>query len=98
MLIVGNFLKATANVLMWVLWTYMWIIVARAVISWVGPDPHNPIVQFLNRVTEPVLSRVRRLLPIPGDFDFSPVVVILGLLFLQWFLVDSLRELAWRLR
>ena len=98
MFIVGNLLGALADLLNWALWAYMWILVARAVISWVSPDPYNPIVQFLVRSTEPVLRPVRRLLPLPGGIDFSPLVVILGLLFLQRFLVRSLIQLAWRLQ
>lgn len=98
MFILGNFLRALASLLNWALWAYMWILVARAVISWVSPDPYNPIVQFLVRSTEPVLRPVRRLLPLPGGIDFSPLVVILGLVFLQQFLVPSLLQLAWRLQ
>ena len=98
MFLLGNLIRAIAVILNWMLWIYMWLLVARAVITWVGPDPYNPIVQFLNRVTEPVLRRVRPLVPIPGQFDFSPLVVILGLVFLQLFVVRSLEELAWRLR
>jgi YggT family protein len=98
MFILGNLLGALADLLNWALWAYMWILVARAVISWVSPDPYNPIVQFLVRSTEPVLRPVRRLLPLPGGIDFSPLVVILGLLFLQRFLVRSLIQLAWRLQ
>jgi len=98
MFLLGNLIRAIAVILNWILWTYMWILVAQAVITWVGSDPYNPIVQFLNRVTEPVLRRVRRLVPIPGQFDFSPLVVILGLVFLQLFVVRSLEELAWKLR
>jgi len=98
MFILGNLLGALADLLNWALWAYMWILVARAVISWVSPDPYNPIVQFLVRSTEPVLRPVRRLLPLPGGIDFSPLVVILGLVFLQQFLVPSLLQLAWRLQ
>lgn len=98
MFILGNLLGALADLLNWALWAYMWILVARAVISWVSPDPYNPIVQFLVRSTEPVLRPVRRLLPLPGGIDFSPLVVILGVLFLQRFLVRSLLQLAWRLQ
>ena len=98
MFIVGNLLRAVAGLLNWALWAYMWILVARAVISWVSPDPYNPIVQFLVRSTEPVLRPVRRLLPLAGGIDFSPLVVILGLVFLQQFLVPSLLQLAWRLQ
>ena len=98
MFILGNLLRAVAGLLNWALWAYMWILVARAVISWVSPDPYNPIVQFLVRSTEPVLRPVRRLLPLAGGIDFSPLVVILGLVFLQQFLVPSLLQLAWRLQ
>jgi len=79
MFVVANFLDATATVLDVVLWLYMWIVIARAVISWVNPDPYNPIVRTLYAVTEPVLSRLRRKLPLfAGSIDFSPIVVILG--------------------
>ena len=98
MFILANFLRALADITNWALWAYIWILVARAVISWVSPDPYNPIVQFLVRSTEPVLRPVRRLLPFPGGIDFSPLVVILGLVFLQNFLVPSLHQLAWRLQ
>lgn len=63
-----------------------------------GPDPYNPIVKFLNRLTEPVLRRARRILPTSGQLDFSPLVVILGLVFLLWFLVPSLEQIAAKLR
>jgi YggT family protein len=99
MFIVGNFMEAVAHILATVLRLYMWLIIIRALISWVHPDPRNPIVQFLIRVTEPVLAPVRRYLPTGGSgIDFSPMVVILAIYFLQGFLVASLRELAWTLR
>ena len=98
MFIVGNFLNAIAKTLNWILWGYMWILIAHAVLSWVGPDPYNPIVQFLNRLTEPVLRRVRRLVPIPGQFDLAPLVAIVGVFFLIMFLVPTLQQLAWSLR
>ena len=61
---------------------YMWIIIARAVVSWVNPDPFNPIIRFLNAVTEPVLYQIRRRLPINfGGIDFSPIIVILAIIF-----------------
>jgi YggT family protein len=73
----------------------MWIIIGRAVISWVNPDPYNPIVRFLHSVTEPVLYPIRRWLPINlGGIDFSPILVILAIIFLQSFLVQSLADLA----
>ena len=91
MFIIGNFLKAVAVVLNYVLHFYMWIVVARAVLSWVNPDPYNPIVRFIHNVTEPVLYRIRTKIPVDfGGIDFSPIIVILGIIFLQNFVVSSL--------
>lgn len=99
MFIVGNFMEAVAHVLATVLRLYSWLIIIRALVSWVHPDPRNPLVQFLIRATEPVLAPIRRRLPTWGTgIDFSPMVVILAIYFLQGFLVASLRELAWTLR
>jgi len=95
MFVLSNLLLAVAQVLQVVLTLYLWIVIARAVISWVNPDPYNPIVRFLYSATEPVLSRLRRSLPLfAGGIDFSPIVVLLLILFLQAFLVGSLRDLA----
>ncbi len=95
MFIIGNFLKAVAVVLNYVLHFYMWIVVARAVLSWVNPDPYNPIVRFIHNVTEPVLYRIRTKLPVNfGGIDFSPIIVILGIIFLQNFVVSSLLRLS----
>ncbi len=95
----ANLLNAIAVVLDVVLTSYMWVIVARAVISWVNPDPYNPIVQFLYRVTEPVLRPIRRRLSFGNiGIDFSPFIVILAILFLQYFLVASLKEAAIKIK
>lgn len=68
----------------WVLGAYMWIIIAAAVITWVRPDPNNPIVRFLFAVTEPVLWRIRRIIPTSfGGFDVAPVLLILAIIFIQ---------------
>ncbi|MBW2618609.1 MAG: YggT family protein [Deltaproteobacteria bacterium] len=89
------FLEAVAGVLNFALTIYMYIVIARAVISWVNPDPRNFIVQFLYRVTEPVLYWVRRKLPIKlGGLDFSPIIVILAIWFAKAFIVKSLYALA----
>ncbi len=99
MFILSNFLAAIAQALNLVLWLYMWIVIARALISWVNPDPGNPIVRFLYNATEPLLYRVRRLLPyFAGGIDFSPLVVIIAIYFLQQFLVQSLYDMANSLR
>ena len=98
MFIIGNFLAAIAKILDIALTLYMWIIIARAVVSWVNPDPHNPIIRFLHAVTEPVLYQVRRRLPISyGGIDFSPILVLLIIVFIQRFLVTSLAEMAMRM-
>ena len=95
MFVLGNLLVALASVIGLVLNLYMWIIIARAVISWVNPDPYNPIVRFLYSITDPVLLAIRRRLPLSfGGIDFSPILVILAIIFLQRFLVASLYDLA----
>ncbi len=95
MYVISNFLVAIAKILNIGLSLYMWIVIGRAIISWVNPDPYNPIVKFLNAVTEPVLSPIRRKIPINlGGIDFSPILVILAIIFLQSFLVKTLMQLA----
>jgi YggT family protein len=95
MFIVANFLLAVAKILNIALTLYMFIVIARAVISWVNPDPYNAIVRFLYATTEPVLYSIRRRLPISfGGFDFSPIIVILAIYFIQQFLVNSLIQIA----
>ena len=99
MYVIGNLLDAVAIVLGMVFQLYMWLIIARAILSWVNPDPHNPIVQFLYRVTEPVLYWVRKRVPlVAGGIDLSPLIVIFVIFFLQSFLVKTLRQLASQLQ
>lgn len=95
MFVVNNFMMAIAQLIDFLLTAYMWIIIGRAVISWVNADPHNPIVRFLYEATEPLLSRIRRLLPMSmGGIDFSPMILIMAIMFLQSFLVPTLKQLA----
>jgi YggT family protein len=95
MFVLGNFLGAIAEVLNIVLTIYMWIVIISALISWVNPDPYNPIVRFLFSVTEPVFATVRRVLPFPYmGIDFSPLIVLLVIIFFQQFLVGTLRQVA----
>lgn len=96
MFVFSNLLNAVAYVIEIILNIYMWIIIARALISWVNPDPYNPIVNFLSRATEPVLSRVRRILPNLGGLDLSPLIVILIIYFLKEFVVRSIYMLSYR--
>jgi len=98
MFVLANFLIGIAKILNIGLTIYMWIIIGRAIISWVNPDPYNTIVRFLYNVTEPVLYNIRRRLPVNfGGFDFSPIIVILAIIFFQTFVVDSLLQFAVRL-
>jgi YggT family protein len=97
MFVYTNFLNAVAYVIEMVLNIYMWIIIARALISWVNPDPYNPIVSFLYRATEPVLYRIRRVMPDLGGLDLSPLIVILIIYFLKEFVVRSLYMLSFKM-
>ena len=91
----NNFLFAIARLLDIALNAYMWIIIVRAVLSWVSPDPYNPIVRFITNITEPVLYQVRRRLPVSfGGMDLSPLIVLLAITFLQYFVVNSLYQFA----
>jgi YggT family protein len=95
MFVLRHLIEAVAYILDLGLSLYMWIIIARAILSWVNPDPYNPIVRFLYNVTEPVLGWVRRRVPlIYGGLDLSPLIVLLAIVFLQRFLVASLMDLA----
>jgi YggT family protein len=94
MFVVSNFILTIARLLEVLLEVYFWIIIVRALLSWVNPDRYNPIVRFLYQVTEPVLRPIRRRLSMQMGLDLSPLIVILVIKVLQWFLVDSLRDLA----
>ena len=95
MYIIGYFLMAVAKVLDIVLIAMMWIVIIRAVLSWVNPDPFNPIVRFINNVTEPLLHPIRTRLPVNyGGIDFSPMLVFIAVIFLRTFLVNSLSRIA----
>lgn len=99
MFVIGNFIAAVARIVDIGLTIYMWIIVIRAVLSWVNPDPYNPIVRLLYQVTEPVMALVRRWIPLRGmGIDFSPMIILLAIVFLQRFLVPSLVQLAYSFR
>ena len=99
MFIISNLLKAIAVILDTVLTLYFWLVIISAVLSWVRPDPYNPIVRFIYGLTEPVFYKIRRWLPfvVIGGIDLSPIVVLLIIQFLKIFLVNSLGELSVRL-
>jgi YggT family protein len=98
-IVLRQFTLAVATILNSLLTLYFWILLAAAVLSWVNPDPNNPIVRFLRAVTDPVLYRVRRAMPFVyfSGIDFSPLVVMLGIQFVKMVVVQSLYELALRI-
>ena len=98
MFMLGNFIMAIAKLINFVLGAYIWVVIARAVISWVNPDPYNPIVRFLRQVTDPLLMHIRRYVPIMGGLDLGPMILILIIVFLQSFLVPTLQQLAMHLQ
>jgi YggT family protein len=99
MFVVENFILALAKIIDLALNIYMWMIIGRALISWVNPDPYNPIVTFLYRATEPVMAPIRRLIPIRGlGIDISPIVVIMIIYFLQAFLVKTMMQMTGYIR
>ena len=100
MFVIGNFAHAIATIFGKVLWLYSLVVMASVLISWVSPDPFNPIVQFLRSVTEPVFAWVRRRLPfaVVGMLDLSPLIVLVAIQLLQMVVVRSLFDFALRLR
>lgn len=90
MFVLGNFIIAIAQVLNIALTIFLWIVIIRAFISWVNPDPYNPVVQFLHRATDPFLIPISRALPPMGGLDLSPIILILIIYFMQWFVVRTL--------
>jgi YggT family protein len=99
MFVFGNLIITIAEILNYLLEIYFWIIIIAALLSWVSPDPYNPIVRFLYRITEPTLRPIRRLIGNRlGPIDISPLVVILVITFIQKFLIVSLIDIGYRLK
>jgi YggT family protein len=98
MLVLSNLVLALAKLIYIAVEVYFWIIIARALVSWVNPDPYNPIVRFLHRATEPVLRPIRQRLPVTMNLDLSPLVVLLALKIVEWVVVESLRDFAISIR
>ena len=100
MFVLGNLVEAIAVIASKVLWLYSFVIMIAVLISWVSPDPFNPIVRILRSVTEPLFDWIRRRLPFTmvGVLDLSPMVAFFGIFFLRMFLVQTLLDLSLRLR
>lgn len=96
MFVFANLLQALATILDTLLWLYFWLIIVSAILSWVSPDPFNPIVRVIRSLTEPVFHKVREWIPFAniGGIDLSPIVILLGIEFLRIFLVQTLRQLS----
>ena len=94
MFLFSNLISATAKIIDIVLVIYMWVVIIRAFLSWVNPDPYKQIVQIIYRLTEPVLMPIRFRLPDLGGLDLSTIVVLLGIIFLRSFIVPSLYEIS----
>ena len=100
MFIIANFVSAVARVADIAVNIFIWLIVIRAIVSWISVDPFNPIVQFLHKSTDPVLVPIRKLLPfsLKWSVDITPVIAVLALIFAQSFVIGSLYDIATRLR
>lgn len=98
MFILSNLVGALAQLLSACFTIYTWILIIRVLITWVNPDPFNPVVQFLIKATDPVLEPLRKVIPPIGPLDISPVVALLVLQALQHFLVRTLFDISFRLR
>jgi len=95
MFLLSNFIAAVANILDVVLTILYWLILIRAILSWVNPDPSNPIVRFLNKSTDPILEPIRRIVPFwKMGIDISPIIAFLAILFLRAFAVRTLLDIA----
>ena len=99
MFVLANLIRALAEILNVILTAAYWLILIRALISWVNPDPYNAIVQFLHKMTEPILYPIRKMLPFTYSIgiDISPLVAFLIIFFLRSFLVRTLLDVAFRM-
>jgi len=97
MFVLGNFITAIATILDYILTIANWLIIIRALISWVNPDPYNALVQFLCKTTEPLLAPFRRLLPAYSPIDLSFIFALLAIWFLKLFLIRTLYGIAMRM-
>ncbi len=100
MFIVANLISALASVIGALLALLYWMILIRAILSWVNLDPFNPIVQILTGITDPILEPIRRILPPAwrSGIDISPIIAVFLLMFLRSFIVGTLIDISLRLK
>jgi len=97
MFVFGDLLITIARVVDMLLEVYKWVVIVAALISWVSPDPYNPIVRFLHAITEPVFRPIRRLIGYRlGPIDISPIIVIIAIIFIQSFLLRTLIKVGYK--
>ena len=95
MILLGNILGGIGYILHMVIYLAVFLFIARAVISWVNADPYNPIVRFLSSSTDPMLAPIQKRIPLIGPgIDISPIILLFGLYFLDFVLVNSLYHYA----
>ncbi|NLC28078.1 MAG: YggT family protein [Campylobacteraceae bacterium] len=94
-MIISTLIEAIAQILHMVIFIYIWVVIIAALITWVQPNPYNPIVQVLMRLTQPVYAFVRRYIPtVIGGIDLAPIIIILGLQFIDIFFIKLLFKFA----
>jgi YggT family protein len=90
-----NFVITVAALLSNLLQVYLWVVIISAVMSWIEPNPDNPIVRVISALTEPVFNWVRRRIPVFfGGLDFSPVIVMIAIWFVQSYFIPTFARLA----
>lgn len=98
MFVLGNLISALAVIFDYILQIANWLVIIRALLSWVNPDPYNPIVRFLHTTTEPILAPFRRIIPAYSiGIDLSPIFALVAIWFLRLFLVRTLMGIAIRM-
>lgn len=97
-MVLSTLIEALAQILSMVINIYIWVVIIAALITWVRPDPYNPIVQILYKLTEPLYNKIRKVMPtLIGGVDIAPILVILALKFIDLFVVKLLFGLAYSL-
>jgi YggT family protein len=96
----GDLIFAIARLLDLAISLYVIAVILRAILSWFNPNPYNPGVRFLMRITDPILDRIRRLLPLGSGvgLDLSPIILIFALLFVKYYLVAGLYQMGAKLK
>lgn len=99
MFVIGDVLVGVGQVMNMLLEIYMWIVIVRAVLSWVHPDPYNPIVRFIYNMVDPVTNRLSRILPMRiGLVDISPIILIVAIYLMRLVVVRIIIDTGYRLR